>query len=660
MSTHKYFDKICVFVIAFALLITVLFMNGEAYGVEMIVDEDAEVHSDQQYFTANDTRSEYDLTDATEITLNGSSASVSGKGAYAYDGGVVIANAGVYILSGTIDDGTITVDADGSAKIWIYLNGVNVTCKDSAAMLVENADKVFLTLAEGQTNVFTSGSEYETSATETGIDGVIFSRDDLTINGEGSLTVAGGPAHGIVANDDMVVTGGTIQVTSAGDAVHVNDSLRITSCSMTLEAGDDAIAVDNEGGYIYIESGDFNISAADEGIAAEGDITIDGGEFEISVGTDQGCHGIKSGGTVTVNNGTIDISSCYEGIQAFYIDVTGGDITINSLDDGLNASNGTDSFGMGFGAGGSGMRQREADEVSGTETGTSDEVTEGERPEMGEMPEGEAPESGEMPEGERPEFGEMPEGERPEMSEMPEGERPELGEMPEEVSDSTNEAAEKTEADTETSWIHINGGNLTILNESGRDADGIDSNGDIIISGGLIRVSLTGSGGNCALDYASENGGVLAISGGSVIACGSSQMAEGFDASSTQCSIMYNLQTEAEAGSTLTICDSSGNVLMSYEVPYSFTSANISCPEMKLGETYTITVGETEETVTLDETSVTCGAAGSSMFGGMNQDGTQQSNFGRKGGHGGPGGRNFSQGTSPEEDVSQGTVNESE
>lgn len=605
------------------MLITVVFMNSEAHGIDLIIDEDAETHSDQQYFTANDRKPDYDISDATVITLDGGSASVSGNGAYAYDGGVVIANAGVYVLSGTLDDGSITVDADSSAKIWIYLNGVNVTCEDGAALLVENADKVFLTLAEGQANMFTSGSEYETSATEAGIDGVIFARDDLTINGAGSLTVAGGPAHGIVANDDLVVTGGTIQVTSEGDAVHVNDSLRITNCSMALDAGDDAIAVDNEGGYIYIESGDFHISAADEGIAAEGDITIDGGEFEIAVGTDQGCHGIRSGGTVTVYNGTIDVSSCYEGIQAFYIDITGGDITINSVDDGLNASNGTDSFGMGFGAGGPGK--------------------------------------GQMPEGERPEFGEMPEGEVSESGQMPEGERPEFGEMPEEVaSESSNVSAEETEADTEASWIHISGGTLTILNDSGRDADGIDSNGDIIISGGLIRVSLAGSGGNCALDFASENGGILQISGGSVIACGSSQMAEGFDASSTQCSIMYNMQTETAAGTTLTLCDSDGNELMSYVVPNGFTSANISCPEMKLGETYTIIVGETEETVTLDETSVTCGAAGSSMFGGMNQDGTRQGNFGRTGGHGGPGGRNFSQGTASKEDVRAGTVNESE
>ena len=717
MSTHKYFDRICVAVIVFALVVTSLFMNGEVFGIEKIIDEDSETHSDQQYFTASDMSPEYDISDANVITLSGGSAAVSGNGAYAYDGGVVITSTGVYVISGTLDDGSITIDADDAAKVWLYFNDVNITCQDNAALIIENADKVFLTLAEGQDNVLASGSEYTTSATEAGIDGVIYARDDLTINGTGNLTISGGPAHGIVANDDMVITGGTITVTSATDAIHVNDSLRMTGASVTLDAGDDAIQVDNEGGYIYIESGEFNIAAADEGIAAEGDITIDGGDFNIAVGTNQGNHGIKSGGTVTVNDGTIDITSCYEGIQASYIDITGGDTTINSVDDGLNASSGDGGFGMGFGmggpgmggTGGQGMRNRGAYSASDADTTASGEVNEdeqpefsqmpeGEMPEFGEMTEGETPEFGEMPEGEQPEFGEVPEGEQPEFDEVPEGEQSEFGQMPEgEQSQSGETSDEKTsemkngtgmgrpdmsgangemqnsdgntdmqnesgtessdDASAETSWIHISGGTLTIVNDSGRDADGIDSNGDIIITGGTIRVSLNGDGGNNAIDCATENGGVCEISGGNIIACGSSQMAESFGSTSTQCSVLCNLQTGTETGTTLTLRDSDGNVLLSYEVPYAFTSVNISCPEMKLGETYTISVGETEETVTLEATTTTLGEAGTSMFGGMNnggmnQGGTQNGDTGR-GGHGGPGGKRFSQGS-----VSQGSAAE--
>ena len=637
MSTHKYFDRICVVVIVFALVVTFLFMNGEVFGIEKIIDEDSEAHSDQQYFTAGDLSPEYDISDANVITLSGDSAQVTGNGAYAYDGGVVISSTGVYVISGTLDDGSITVDADDAAKIWLYFNDVNITCQDNAALIIENADKVFLTLAEGQDSVLMSGSEYETSAAEAGIDGVIYARDDLTINGAGSLTISGGPAHGITANDDLVITGGNLTVTSAKDAIHVNDSLRMTKAVMTLNAGDDAIQVDNEGGYIYIESGEFDITAVDEGIAAEGQITIDGGDFKIAVGTGQGSHGIKSGDTVTVNDGMIDITSCYEGIQASYIDITGGDITINSVDDGINASSGDGGFGMGFGmggpgmggTGGQGMRQRGSYNASDTETTETGEASEGEKPELGEMPEGE-----------------MPEGEKPELGEMPEGEQPQSG-----------DTSDEDMSTVETPWIHISGGTLTILNDSGRDADGIDSNGDIIITGGTIRVSLTGDGGNNAIDCATENGGVCEISGGSIIACGSSQMAEGFGSSSTQCSVLYNLQTGAEAGTTLTLRDSDGNVLMSYEVPNAFTSVNISCPEMELGETYTISVGETEETVTLEEITTTSGAAGGSMFGGMNQGGMQNGGYGRKG-QGGPGGKRFSQENTAQESTSQETVSQ--
>lgn len=637
MSTHKYFDRICVVVIVFALVVTFLFMNGEVFGIEKIIDEDSEAHSDQQYFTAGDLSPEYDISDANVITLSGDSAQVTGNGAYAYDGGVVISSTGVYVISGTLDDGSITVDADDAAKIWLYFNDVNITCQDNAALIIENADKVFLTLAEGQDSVLMSGSEYETSAAEAGIDGVIYARDDLTINGAGSLTISGGPAHGITANDDLVITGGNLTVTSAKDAIHVNDSLRMTKAVMTLNAGDDAIQVDNEGGYIYIESGEFDITAVDEGIAAEGQITIDGGDFKIAVGTGQGSHGIKSGDTVTVNDGTIDITSCYEGIQASYIDITGGDITINSVDDGINASSGDGGFGMGFGmggpgmggTGGQGMRQRGSYNASDTETTETGEASEGEKPELGEMPEGE------MPEGEKPEFGETPEGEQPQ----------------------SGDTSDEDMSTVETPWIHISGGTLTILNDSGRDADGIDSNGDIIITGGTIRVSLTGDGGNNAIDCATENGGVCEISGGNIIACGSSQMAEGFGSSSTQCSVLYNLQTGAEAGTTLTLRDSDGNVLMSYEVPNAFTSVNISCPEMELGETYTISVGETEETVTLEEITTTSGAAGGSMFGGMNQGGMQNGGYGRKG-QGGPGGKRFSQENTAQESTSQETFSQ--
>ena len=172
-----------------------------------------------------------------------------------------------------------------------------------------------------------------------------------------------------------------------------------------------------------------------------------------------------------------------------------------------------------------------------------------------------------------------------------------------------------TEGSTETR-IRVSGGSITVVNSTARDADGLDSNGDIIISGGVIRVSLTNSGSNSALDCGSESGGIMEISGGEVIACGSYSMAEGFDASSGQCSILYNIKRGAPAGTTVALEDSEGNVILSYEVPCSFSSVAISCPEMQIGETYLVAIGDSVEEITLDSVSASFGDAQSEGFGG--------------------------------------------
>ena len=176
-------------------------------------------------------------------------------------------------------------------------------------------------------------------------------------------------------------------------------------------------------------------------------------------------------------------------------------------------------------------------------------------------------------------------------------------------------ASTETTDSTET-WIHVSGGSITVVNSVARDADGLDSNGDIIISGGVVRVSLTNSGSNSALDYASESGGKMEISGGEVIACGSYAMAEGFDSSSSQCSILYNIKRGAPAGTTVALEDSEGNIILSYEAPCSFSSAAISCPEMQLGETYLVAIGDSVEEITLDSVSASFGDAQSGGFGG--------------------------------------------
>ena len=162
----------------------------------------------------------------------------------------------------------------------------------------------------------------------------------------------------------------------------------------------------------------------------------------------------------------------------------------------------------------------------------------------------------------------------------------------------------------------------------------VDSNGDIVISGGVIRVSLPAGGTNSALDYGSESGGTCTVTGGEIVACGSYSMAEGFDESSTQCAILYNFSEGAEAGSTVSLETLDGQTLVSYTVPCSFDSAAISVLGLQLGESYRIVIGDRSEEITLTSTAASYGNAASSMFGGpMNWGSGMQRPGGRPGGH---------------------------
>ncbi len=622
MSTHNTLDKICVAIVICSLVLTALFMNGEALRITKIVDEDAEQNSDSAYFTTNDQNGSWDTTGAAVITLTGDGASISGNGAYVYDGNVVIAEAGRYVFSGNLEDGSIIVDTHDSSKVWILLDGVEINCSDDACIQVDQADKVFLTLAEGSQNILTSGSVYSDAALSDGTDGAIFAHDDLTINGGGSLTVTVQYSHGISANDDLVITGGTITISAVDDAIYVNDSIRIKDAAITATAGDDGLLTTNEveNGYLYIESGTLDITASGDGIHTTGDITVAGGEINISAGDD----GIHSDDSVFVQSGTILISNCYEGVEALIIDVSGGDVSINCEDDGFNANGGSGDMFGGGGQMGGGRNDGTFGHGGMQGSGTDDGMT-GERPTPPDM--GEEGMTGERPT--PPGMGEEgTTGERPTPPDM--GEEGMSGGMPAGQETETASGSGRSSADTEDveTYISISGGNIRIVNEIGQDADGLDSNGDIKISGGTIYISLLGTGSNCAVDYASESGGVAEITGGTIIACGASSMAEGFDSTSTQASILYNTSTVAEAGTTLTVTDADGSVLLSWEVPCSFSSALISCPEMKVGGTYTVSAGGTSEEITLEDVSTTYGDSQGGMHGGdMGQSGMHGGNM---------------------------------
>lgn len=281
-------------------------------------------------FTKRDLAGTYDESEAVKITLSGKTAACNSSNVQIEDGVVTIKAAGVYVLSGTLTDGTIVVDAGDDDKVQLVLDGASITAANYAAIYAKNADKVFVTLAEGAENSLTVSGDY-VQTDDNNVDAVIFAKCDLTLGGTGSLTVKDTTGHGIVSKDDLVVTGGTYTIDGQDHCLNGKDSVRIADGTFNLSCDEDGIHAgndDQQDGYVYIEGGDINISVGDDAIHADGLLIITGGD--------------------------IDVSKSCEGVEGYKILVTGGDIDVISSDDGFNAAGGSSGSGDnhdGFGGG---------------------------------------------------------------------------------------------------------------------------------------------------------------------------------------------------------------------------------------------------------------------------------------------------------------------
>ena len=244
--------------------------------------------ADEDMFTDRDGKTEYDESKAVSIKLNGTSATSSSNSVKISGSTVTITEEATYVISGTLTDGMIIVNAEDTAKLQIVLNGVDITSKTSAALYILEADKVFMTLADGKTNTLANGGSF-TAIDDNNIDAAVFSKQDLTFNGSGSLTVTSPAAHGIVCKDDLVFTGGTYTVNSASHGLDANDSVRISnSTKLTIDAGKDGIHCENTDdaslGFIYISDGTMNVEAEGDGISAGAYVQIENGTFDLLIG----------------------------------------------------------------------------------------------------------------------------------------------------------------------------------------------------------------------------------------------------------------------------------------------------------------------------------------------------------------------------------------
>lgn len=297
------------------------------------------------------------LSEAVKITLNKTTATVSGSGAKADGSTITITEKGVYVVSGTLEDGQIIVDASDSDKVQIVLDGVNINCETNAAIYVREADKVFITLAENSSNTLGGGNEY-TQIDDNTVDGVIFSKSDLVCNGTGSLTIEADYKHGIVSKDDLVITGGTYKITAADNGITAKDQLKILDGSFDIDAANSAVKAkntdDTELGNIYIAGGVFTVKAEQDGFHATGSIVVDDGTITVNSGDD----GFHAELDTVIRGGTILVEKSNEGLEGKRVVVNGGDITINASDDGINAANsgddGANAINPGANAAGSG------------------------------------------------------------------------------------------------------------------------------------------------------------------------------------------------------------------------------------------------------------------------------------------------------------------
>ena len=563
----------------------------ETNAEETSAQSEAGSFSSADMFTERDLARTYEESGAVYVTLSGDGITGEMDGVAINGQTVTITAEGTYIFSGTLSEGQIVVDAD-NAKVQIVFDNVDITCASSAAVYVKSAEKVFVTLAEGSQNTLRNTDEY-VAIDDNNIDAVIFAKSDLTLNGTGRLTIVSAEGHGIVSKDDLKITGGTYDIIAAGHALSGKDSVRIADGTFILTAEKDGIhaenADDEEKGYIYIADGDFAITSDGDGMDASNIVQIEDGTFDITAGggaanslktheSDMPGGGMSQnierpdgesmpqmgekpdeesmsqmgekpdGENMPQDTTTDESGTSTKGIKAgggMYLN--GGTYQIDSADDSIH-SNANITIADGtytLATGDDGVHADDALIVNGG-TITVTESYEG------------------------------------------------LEGLAVTINDGTIDITASDDGiNTAGEKMELNGGYIHIL----AGGDGVDSNGDLTINGGEIYIDGPSDNGNSAIDYGDRSSAY--VNGGTLVAIGSSGMAEVMSDSSKQKVLMVKLGEQMEAGNVV-LTDSEGNVIVSYTALKTYDCVIISTAEVESGATYTLTTSGTTTEVTAE------------------------------------------------------------
>lgn len=574
------------------------------------------------------TYSDYELDDsfdrqsAASITLSGSTAQSNGSGVSINNATVTISKEGCYLISGELEDGQIIVDAGDSDKVQLVLDKASIHCSTGSAILVRNADKVKVTLAADSENELSDGTEYQTD--DDNPDAALFSKDDLVINGSGSLTVQGNYKHGIAGNDDLVITGGRLTVNSLSHALRGKDSVAILDGTFVLTSQKDGIQAsnteDSTKGWVQIDGGNFTIQSSGDGIQAETNLSIYDGSFTITSGggaVNGADHTENRGGGFGRPGGNRPDSANGQTSPEMPSQPAEGGQTPSEMPsqpaEGEQSSSGNESdySELIF----------DPDDFDDTSTDDSDTTvsTKGIKAGNALLIQQGTFVIDSADDAIHSNYSVTIDGGSFQLSSGDDGIHAEAYLN---INGGTTTIAESYEG-LEAAQIHISGGTTQVFsNDDGLNATGgssfelvdgllvlkdisssdteqtfggrggmfeVEDNCDITISGGTVLVFGSSSGGEGALDYT----GSSSISGGTLVALGSSGMAQSMEPDDSHATLMVTWDEVQPAGTRLTLCTQQGEILCSLQSTNSFQTAVIGTDSLSAGQEVSLYTGGT-------------------------------------------------------------------
>ncbi len=525
-------------------LITLASLSCDAGGVNATpftatdaLAENAADHEDAADYT-------YDAATATTIALAGTSATVTGSGASASGAVVTVDSPGTYVVSGTLSDGQIVVNSPDDGTVQLVLDGASITSSTDSGIRVDEGDKTVLILAAGTTNSVTDGASYADAVEQ---NAAVWSDDDLSIGGTGSLTVTANFEDGITSKDGLVIAGGTITVTAPDEGIRGKDYLVVRGGTFDITAGGDGLKSDEDGdaelGYLLVEGGTITVDADGDALSAETDALMTGGTLTLRSGGgasvtpgDASTKGFKAGALALVDGGTLTIDASDDGVHSDgQVVLNGGVIEIATADDAIHSN-----LDLTINGG----EITVTDSYEGIEAVLGDLVVNG-------------------------------------------------GTIDVTASDDgfnlsgDDDDANGVEGAVDPYDMVFNGGRVTVTSGN----DGLDSNGSLSITGGCIAVSGPLPGTQPEQGALDANGDIT-ITGGVLVAAGAAgRQAQTPSASSTQPSVVVTFSSQQSAGTVISLQD--GSEALAVAPGKAFQSLVISAPWLSTGDAASLYRGGT-------------------------------------------------------------------